>query len=99
MQPVPQWEYAQPGRGDHSSEEERRSLRQRHKARQKWGNSVDREQKLEVNPTILHAFLKVDVLMLKPRNLNRKDAKYAKQSNAKFTISYERFTKSQTRCE
>ena len=34
----------------------------------------------------MHAFLKVDVLMLKPRNLNRKDAKYAKQSNAKFTI-------------
>ena len=42
-----------PGGGDHSSEKERRTPRQRHKSSKNSDIHIDREQKLEVNPALL----------------------------------------------
>ena len=44
---------------------------------------------MRIGKRIGHAFLKDDVPMLKLRKFNRKDAKDAKQSNAKFTVSWD----------
>ena len=42
-----------PGGGDHSSEKERRTPRQRHKSSKNGDIRIDREQKLEVDPALL----------------------------------------------